>query len=664
VPGGFIGVDVFFVISGFLISGIVFKQLERDRFSFADFYARRIRRIFPALIVTLIGCAAIGWYVLTGAEFRQLQKHIAAGSLFVSNFALWGEAGYFDARSEVKPLLHLWSLAIEEQFYLIWPPLLYVCWKRGLNVLTVIITIVVASFAWNVLLVGVSAAGAFYWPTTRMWELLFGALLAYIDAFRREPVDRAVNRLVFASHARHDARFIANAKAAIGLVLVLVAATMLGKNLANPGWWFQSQWLRDLAAVTRLDQGNLYPGWWALLPTLGTGLIIWAGADAWTNRVVLQRRALVYIGLMSYPLYLWHWPLLSFAQITEIGAPSRTLKLAALAAAATLAWLTYELVERPVRRGMSVRTPARIVAVAAILMAIGGASLYAYNSGRWTSRTPSFPTDTAGMLLGPRTDGACMARFPAAQTEYCQIYQDRLRLTTTLVGDSHAGHFVAGIGDALATRGETVAYLGHSGCPPLLDIVKIVPGARDECRASNASVLEVVSAASAPTRVVLSFRGAYDVVGTGVMSTDAPGYPAAFQLAGTAFNSGDSIKRALQSTIEMLQQRGKRVWIFEQIPEMDFDVAECIGRPFSFERHVRERCAIPRAAVDARQAPYRAIVADVARAIPSLRVFDPMPFLCDDAYCYAVRDGRLLYGDNNHLNVDGSRWIGGKLALD
>src|SRR5262249_24834569 len=143
VPGGFVGVDVFFVISGFLISGLLFDEFrERDSFNAFEFYSRRIRRIFPALIVILAACWAIGWFVLVQDEFTELQRHIAGASVFVPNFLLWQESGYFDRASELKPLLHLWSLGIEEQFYLFWPPLAYVCWKRGLNLLSIALLIV------------------------------------------------------------------------------------------------------------------------------------------------------------------------------------------------------------------------------------------------------------------------------------------------------------------------------------------------------------------------------------------------------------------------------------------------------------------------------------------------------------------------------------------
>ena len=237
VPGGFVGVDVFFVISGFLISGILLRDCAADRFSFADFYARRVRRIFPALIVILLATWAIGWYVLVGDEFKQLERHVAAGATFTSNILLWKEAGYFDPRAELKPLLHLWSLAIEEQFYLIWPPILYACWKRKLNILSAMLVIIAASFALNVALAPANGVADFYLPTSRMWELLAGGLLAYASVSGIERVDAVVNRWIF-SDGHIDERFSANLKACTGLLLVASAVLMLGKSTQFPGWWF------------------------------------------------------------------------------------------------------------------------------------------------------------------------------------------------------------------------------------------------------------------------------------------------------------------------------------------------------------------------------------------------------------------------------------------
>jgi peptidoglycan/LPS O-acetylase OafA/YrhL len=653
VPGGFAGVDVFFVISGFLITGILIAQLSDGRFSLADFYARRIRRIFPSLILVLAACSTIGWYVLVGDEFAQLQKHIAASAFFVPNIVFWREAGYFDVRSELKPLVHLWSLGIEEQFYLVWPPLLYLCWKRRLNLATVIVTIVTLSFAVNLLLVGDNAVAAFFLPQARIWELLLGALMAYGRWFGRTRVDAVVNRLVFAPGAEPDPRYVANAAAWIGLALIVVAIGGFSRGTDFPGWWFGVPGLNATASLLRLDQGMIYPGAWAAVPTLGAALVIWAGAGACVNRVLLGNRPIVFVGLISYPLYLWHWPLLSFLQITESGAPSRGLRAAAVALSFVLAWLSYRLVEQPIRRSTGRRTPLRISAMAATLAVIGGAAALGYARGTFTSRVPRFATDGPPRVTAANATAACVSRFTASG-EYCQEWNPGGRVTTALLGDSHAGHFLAGLGTVLAARGEGVVHLGDSGCPPLFDIERYVEGRRYSCQNDAGALLPYVGANGQFSRVVLAFRGAYDVIGTGYGRLDNEEGISIYKIAGTQLSPAESIRQALLKTVEYFRDRRREVWVMLQVPELGFRVDECVGRPFSFGRTLRSPCAVPRAAVDTRQSAYRQIVTDVARRVPELHVFDPVGRLCDANWCYAVIDGKLLYHDSNHLNPTGS----------
>jgi peptidoglycan/LPS O-acetylase OafA/YrhL len=181
LKGGFVGVDIFFVISGYLISRIILTDIHRQQFSFGHFYAKRIKRIFPALIVVLTACFGFGWFVLLPDEFKELGKHIAGGAGFVANFVLWGESGYFDNQAELKPLLHLWSLGIEEQFYFMWPILLIVVTKKRYNVLGLLLVLILASFMFNIRSVNADPVSDFYSPLTRFWELMAGALLAHFS---------------------------------------------------------------------------------------------------------------------------------------------------------------------------------------------------------------------------------------------------------------------------------------------------------------------------------------------------------------------------------------------------------------------------------------------------------------------------------------------------
>jgi peptidoglycan/LPS O-acetylase OafA/YrhL len=338
LPGGFVGVDVFFAISGYLISGIILDALRGDRFSLANFYGRRIRRIFPALTIVLAAVLAFGWFVLYADDYARLGRHAAAGAAFLSNFELWNETSYFDLAAGLKPLLHLWSLGIEEQFYLVWPVLLIVAarWRRGPIAATIAIGL--ASFAIAIWTVRTDRTAAFYAPWTRFWELLAGATLACatIDAAGRTWLTHLQSTVVARS-----------VLAAAGLLMIATA-------------------------VMLLDAGRMFPGYWAMLPVFGTCFLIAAGPDAWVNRAVLSMRVLVWIGLISYPLYLWHWPLLSFATIVSGRLPVAAIRGALLGASVVLSWITYQVIERPVRFRLRARVALPALAAAmAVLYAAG-----------------------------------------------------------------------------------------------------------------------------------------------------------------------------------------------------------------------------------------------------------------------------------------------------
>ena len=273
MPGGFIGVDVFFVISGFLITGIIARELELGRFSLIGFYNRRIRRIFPALIVVLGATLMLGWFWMLPLAFAQLGSDAFASAAFLANIALLLQSGYFDVESVKKPLLHLWSLGIEEQFYLFWPLLLMLAARLRFSIFAVAAILGIGSFLLNVALIGSDPVATFYLPFTRAFELLAGAVLAcgWLK------IDKA--------------GAAGNWRASIGVALIALAAVLL-------------------------DSHRAFPGWWALLPVAGTALLL-SAPGAWVNRVVLASPPLVWIGLISYPLYLWHWPLLVFFGIIK-----------------------------------------------------------------------------------------------------------------------------------------------------------------------------------------------------------------------------------------------------------------------------------------------------------------------------------------------------------
>jgi len=307
IPGGFIGVDIFFVISGFLITRIVLSQSKANSFSFLEFYSRRIRRIFPALIVVMAVTYVLGWFVLLPDDFSLLGKNIAAGVAFVSNLFQLTQLGYFAPDANENPLLHLWSLGIEEQFYIFWPPVLLIVgwkWRR-----TWMGAIASASFGVSLLIFLGYKDWSFYSPISRAWELLAGGILATNYAHALERGKQRVPQFE-------------NLLATLGTAAIIFAAIVLNKQ-------------------------SLFPGVYALLPVLGAVLII-LSPNSLLNRTFLSNPQMVLIGLISYPLYLWHWPILTFLRLSMPDDPSTALRVGAVALSVALAWLTYRLLELPI----------------------------------------------------------------------------------------------------------------------------------------------------------------------------------------------------------------------------------------------------------------------------------------------------------------------------
>lgn len=316
LKGGFIGVDIFFVISGYLISTIIFTGLDEGTFNLGIFYKKRVKRIFPSLALILIACAIFAWLALTADELNQLGKHILGGSTFSSNLILWSESGYFDWSSDLKPLLHLWSLGVEEQFYIAWPIILLLAYKKKFSLLAVIASLLATSFAVSIHLSGIDSIASFYSPVARGWELMLGSMLAWIKLYN-PPIATIPSR-----------KSIASLLSVIGLTLIMLGFFIVDKSTTG------------------------FPGPWAIVPVLGSGLIIYAGPKAWPNQLILSAKAAIWVGLISYPLYLWHWPILSFARIVNNGeSPSKEARVLAIAISILLAWITSKTIEAPFRYG-------------------------------------------------------------------------------------------------------------------------------------------------------------------------------------------------------------------------------------------------------------------------------------------------------------------------
>jgi peptidoglycan/LPS O-acetylase OafA/YrhL len=562
--GGFVGVDVFFVISGFLITRIL---LAPD-FSFASFYARRVRRIFPALLIVLAATAAIGATFLPPDNLRNLLVHTIGGGLFVANIVSYHDVGYFNGVAELKPLVHLWSLGVEEQFYLLWPVLVWLAVRK--KVLAPAIAIVaVASLALFLWWSERDPRAAFYLSPARFWELLAGAMLV---------------RTAVPERWR-------GAAAATGLALIAASAVLL-------------------SAETEL------PGMLMLVPVAGACLVV-ASPGAHRAGRLLASRAAVAIGLISYPLYLWHWPLLSLLRNFD-RAPSTAAICATVALAFVLAALTWRTVERPL---VALRLrPLAATLAAAMLAGVGLAA----------AAREAMPAESNEIA-----NAACTARYPFRPDGlwFCRLSKDTAP-TVLLLGDSHANHLYDGVAEVFPND----AVLAIGACMPTVGLV--YPGRADggdacvnERFAVQSEYLQRRAIEKAPLRwVVLSAMWrSFDAEGREIDSwTGAP-----------TSTFGPVTGSALDAYVAGIER---------QLDRLGNDVAVTIvldtprrGLAVDVQRR--------------RQAPFRQRIVALAQRRANVQVLDPMTTLCGDTWCAWNR-----LRDANHLSHAGSVVVARALA--
>jgi peptidoglycan/LPS O-acetylase OafA/YrhL len=494
VPGGFGGVDVFFVISGFLISRIILSECAAGRFSLTMFYAKRARRILPALILVVSCVWIVGWFRAAPTQFRDIGGGLLGNSYFTVNFwllRLAGVGGYFGADSTTKPLLHLWSLSIEEQFYIVWSVLLLAVFRLRRNLLPAVIAgIFLASLTACVILTPIDPIAAFYLPWTRAWELALGALIAYREVFLLEALP-------------YPGRGVANIGAALGVALML-------------------------GAFFLMSEVQPFPGWRAMIPTAGCALVI-AHPRSLVGDVALGNRVAGFFGVISYPLYLWHWPLFAFAHIWPGVIPTPPVMLGLAVVAVGLATLSYRLIEAPVAAMFRRRPFAIALALAAMLAATGVVGRITYDAKGFPGRFPPlvariFDFDVNGaqgkrlmQCFYQRDDRAYSleeereraARF--FEDGRCGEKDDPAKPTILVVGDSHAAHLFAGLTQAFAGKANLMT-LSSVFCAPLVEHVAMDEGVAGtpRCRAINDYVFERIRAIRPDVLLVAGYFAQYD----------------------------------------------------------------------------------------------------------------------------------------------------------
>ena len=642
MTGGFVGVDVFFVISGYLISIIIFQNLDKGTFSFSEFYARRIKRLFPALIVVFIFCLIFGWFALLADEYSQLGKHIGAGAVFVSNFVFWNEAGYFDNAADTKPLLHLWSLGIEEQFYIFWPLLLWLAWKRKFNLLTISIVIAVASFVLNIKGIEQDSVATFYSPQTRFWELLTGSLLAWVTLYKKGAFDQiqgkvevVLSRIIYSDKKETDGETLANVFSIVGLVLLGYGFFILNKEVS-------------------------FPGKWALVPVVGAVLIISAGSKAWVNRTILANKIAVWFGLISFPLYLWHWPLLSFARIVEGEVPSRNIRIAALVVSVVLAWLTYKLIERPIRFNKHGKVKVTALIALMAVVACAGYTTYMRDGLPFREFNKKLASYSDSIKVPARTS-ECF-EIPYAYKKdgdwFCNLGPFEYTAEYFAHGDSHALTLIPALEQFAIDNKLRIQFTGTAGCPSVLGIQSMRGPASIEkynCRELNERVFNHVKNSGIKS-VILANRWTY--------YTDSLSRPEEFNPI--ARNLGSSVDKisstkdliwAIQNTVSRYSAIGVKVIFIEDNPQQIHAPKAVLRRGEGIESQYLKLSVT----VEEHRKNQK-LVNEVLRNTTA-KVISLDDILCTDSICPLISNSKFLYSDDDHLSISGALLVSKPLSI-
>jgi peptidoglycan/LPS O-acetylase OafA/YrhL len=612
LPGGFAGVDVFFVISGFLISGIIVRHLQRGTFTFTDFYARRIRRIFPTLCLMLLTVWALSWPVLLWDEYQLLGKHVMAGGGFSVNLVLYNDFNlYFGATT--TPLIHLWSLGVEEQFYILWPLFFVLLWRFGKLRLVALVNVALLSFGLNILALKGDQTAAFYLPTSRMWELAIGACMALVASGLGPSWTRAtgVSKPAIWFNAL---RSQSNTWGCLGIALIGASFFVL-----------QDHWA--------------FPGWWALLPCIGSGLLLAAGPDAWINRNTLACAPMIFIGQISYPLYLWHWPLLSLGRILKGTALSAMEAGGLVCIAVILATMTYRWIELPIRHSPrpSGWTP-RLLAGMCVIAVLGCLT----QTGALHARSEKYALDPfirasrQDWLTGQETSWTWYTGKP--------LWLGQGAHRTLFVGDSNMQQYyprIAQLYEEYPENRRGAVFQVMAGCAPAMDTVVSTMDNEFAGSACRAFLKEFQANAQRPdidTVVIAALWRLYLAANWDDFS-QTPLRPDAGQVVAD-----------LGNTIADLVRRGKKVYVVLNIPvSRKFDPRHMIHRSLTSEGFTLEVHAPTREEMAGTTGAVNELIRDVASRAGA-EVIDPTPTLCDSERCPALmRNGEPMYRDHAHL---------------
>lgn len=620
--GGFVGVDIFFVISGYLISAIIMREMGEGRFSFAGFYERRIRRIIPALYLVLFVSSIAAWLLLTPGQLKDYGQSLVATVSFLSNIYFRMKSGYFSPAAEEIPLLHMWSLSVEEQFYIGFPVLLLAIYRFAPKWLNAALwTALIGSLAYCLYREMDDQTANFFLPHTRAWELAAGAIIATLRP-----------RLQAGIEAKAAGWRLAEL---FGLALMIV-----------PIFYY--------------DNATSFPGWAAIPPVLGTALIILAStASSWGGRI-LASGPFVGIGLISYSAYLWHQPLFAFVRVSMVGAPPDWLLWALVAATFILAWVSWRFVERPFRsRSRFTRKQIFVLAaVASVPLLAFGLAMHVMKGVPARYDAPTLALAQTALPSPERdnchTDGIEYRKPDKA----CRYFGDRV--TWAAMGDSHVIEPAYALAEVLRPSGQGVVHLSFSGCQPALTFDTSNPG----CAAWTRETVGWLEGQKDIRNVVLAYRHSFYLYGDQVHAwPEQPRNPPNFTSTVPPDRARTQYWQGYAALVQRLGAAGKTVYIIGPIPDLPANAERYI-----YHRRAGQPTGVSRVYYEARNRDALRELAAVAK-LPFVRILHPEQAFCDAKACASIIDGKGMYFDDNHLSMSGARRLiatevaGGRLPV-
>jgi peptidoglycan/LPS O-acetylase OafA/YrhL len=619
--GGYVGVDIFFVISGYLITTILLTEMEQDKFSLVNFYERRARRILPALFFVMFTSTVAAFFFLSPSHMQDFSQSLVAISLFSSNILFWQETGYWGVENELKPLLHTWSLAVEEQYYILFPLFLMLMWKfRKRWIFSSFVFIALISFLFSQYLSNVAPTANFFLLPTRGWELAIGSVIAFYFLYRPKEISTLLSN-----------KYVEELMGFLGIALILYS-------------------------IFVYDEITPFPSMYALLPTVGTALVIvFANRETLVGQV-LSSKLLVGIGLLSYSAYLWHQPLFAFSRHISLIHPSKLTFIILSVFSFILAAITLKYIEAPFRNKAAVsRGQVFKFSVAGSLLFIIIGLFVSYKGGlphRFSDELDRINKINNETLTANLKESFSKEMFETSLGKLAiSVIGDGSPNSASFIvwGDSHAAMMLPAVHESAKNNQVKGIAIGRGGCLPLVEAAQILPRYYDSCLQHNEKVVEYIANHPNLKRVILISR--WSIYAVGERFEREFGHTVFIKDYLTTNISIDENKkvfnRSVARTLVKLREMGLEITIVRQVPETEFNIPDAYSKTLMFNY---EFDLEPDFSAYLKRNKFVNDTFDGMREEYSLSFVNPHEVICNSEKCSVLNsDGIPIYRDTNHL---------------